>query len=262
MPDAAVLAPPISPPPVPPPPVPPVPRPPKIPPLRHGDRLHADEYLRRYWAMPEDFRAELIGGVVFVDDPAVPVRHRHHGKPTGLMTLAVGTYSAATPGTDFGTDGTTILGDREIPQPDTMLRVLPAHGGRTRDTDDDLIEGGPEFVAEMAGSTANTDLGGKFDAYLAAGVREYLVWRTGGRHAGVTWHARRGEGDAVRFEPLPAEGGVIRSEVFPGLWLNVAALLRGDAAGVLASLNAGLATPEHAAFAGELAARGPGPGGG
>ncbi len=41
------------------------------------------------------------------------------------------------------------------------------------------------------------------------------------------------------------EHGVIRSQVFPGLWLDVPALLEGDLAGVLAMLQQGLADEEH-----------------
>jgi hypothetical protein len=51
---------------------------------------------------------------------------------------------------------------------------------------------------------------------------------------------------------LPASGGIIRSEVFPGLWLAPAALLAGDLLRVLAVLQQGLASPEHAAFAAAL----------
>jgi hypothetical protein len=40
----------------------------------------------------------------------------------------------------------------------------------------------------------------------------------------------------------------LRSVVFPGLWLDPAALTAGDLARVLTTLQAGTATPEHAAF--------------
>ena len=51
----------------------------------------------------------------------------------------------------------------------------------------------------------------------------------------------------------PDAGGVLRSRVFPGLWLDSRSLLKGDAAGMLAVLRQGLATPEHAAFVSSLA---------
>jgi hypothetical protein len=40
----------------------------------------------------------------------------------------------------------------------------------------------------------------------------------------------------------------LRSEAFPGLWLDPAALLRGDLAVVLDKVREGLASPEHVAF--------------
>ncbi|HEY9905243.1 MAG TPA: Uma2 family endonuclease, partial [Candidatus Sericytochromatia bacterium] len=46
--------------------------------------------------------------------------------------------------------------------------------------------------------------------------------------------------------------GIVRSEVFPGLWLAVPALLEGNLAQVLSVLQLGLATSEHAVFVEQL----------
>jgi hypothetical protein len=93
------------------------------------------------------------------------------------------------------------------------------------------------------------DLHEKLRAYQRNGVREYLVWRVG--DAAIDWFVLR-EG---RFEPLPlTDAGHYRSEVFPGLWLDPAALLRGDGTQVLAVLQEGLDSPEHAAFVAKLQA--------
>jgi len=52
-----------------------------------------------------------------------------------------------------------------------------------------------------------------------------------------------------QYIPLtPDENGVIRSEIFPGLQLDIMALLDGDLAQVLAKLQQGLATAEHGVF--------------
>jgi hypothetical protein len=48
-----------------------------------------------------------------------------------------------------------------------------------------------------------------------------------------------------------------RSQVFPGLWLDPHALFDDDSERLFATLDRGLATPEHAAFVADLAARGP-----
>ena len=229
---------------------PPLAEPSPIPPLRDGDRMDADEFLRRYWAMPEDFRAELIAGKVTVP---MPVRRHLHGQPVLTLSTCIGVYAAATPGTDGAVDSTTRLSDDDVPQPDLMLRVSPECGGQTRDTPDDLIAGAPELVAEVSASSVRTDMGAKRAAYLAAGVREYLVWRT--ERGELDWFVRRGAGPAARFEPLPAgDGGMLRSEAFPGLWLDRPALLRRDLPAVLAALQTGLDSPAHAAFAATLAA--------
>jgi hypothetical protein len=51
----------------------------------------------------------------------------------------------------------------------------------------------------------------------------------------------------------PDANGIWRSHIFPGLWLNGAAMLAGDTLRVLATLQEGLATPEHKAFVEKLA---------
>lgn len=72
------------------------------------------------------------------------------------------------------------------------------------------------------------------------------------REQEVRWH-RLTEGHFV-VVPLPADG-IHGSAVFPGLWLDAAALLVGDLARVLAVLQQGIATAEHQAFVDELQRR-------
>lgn len=77
-------------------------------------------------------------------------------------------------------------------------------------------------------------------------MREYLVLRAEDRE--VDWFVlRRGA-----YERLAPDGGVLRSETFPGLWLGVESLLAGEPA-MRAVLLAGVETPEHAAFRAVLA---------
>ena len=66
-----------------------------LPPLESGDRLTREEFERRYEAMPEVKKAELINGVVYMGSP---VRFRAHGRPHVLLLTWLGTYSALTPG--------------------------------------------------------------------------------------------------------------------------------------------------------------------
>jgi hypothetical protein len=58
-----------------------------------------------------------------------------------------------------------------------------------------------------------------------------------------------------RFETLPASAdGLLRSTIFPGLWLDPAALVRRDSATILAAIQQGVNSPEHAEFAASLKA--------
>ena len=50
----------------------------------------------------------------------------------------------------------------------------------------------------------------------------------------------------------PEPDGVYRSEVFPGLWFDPVAFFAEDMDALIATLERGLATPEHAAFVARL----------
>ena len=175
-----------------------------------------------------------------------PVSQRHsdpHFDLVGLLAI----YRYATPGVVGGADGTLRLDGENEPQPDAMLRILPERGGRAHIDEDDYVAGPPELVAEVAVSSVSYDLHEKFRAYQRNGVREYVVWRV--QDAAIDWFVLR-EG---RFEKMQADAaGILKSEVFPGLWLDPAALIRGDLARVMAVVQEGLVTPEHAAFVAKL----------
>ena len=51
---------------------------------------------------------------------------------------------------------------------------------------------------------------------------------------------------------LPSADGILRSTVFPGLWLDPAALVRGAKATVQGILQQGLHSGEHADFVARL----------
>jgi len=88
--------------------------------------------------------------------------------------------------------------------------------------------------------------------YERAGVREYLVVAL---RQQIVFRFVNRDG---RFEEHPPDAdGIIRSEVFPGLWLDPAAMIALNGRRALEVLRQGLATPEHAAFAAQLAARRP-----
>jgi Uma2 family endonuclease len=214
------------------------------PPLQSGDRLSREEFERRYDAMPELKKAELIDGVVYVPSP---VNHRNHGNPHFNVIFWLGSYAALTPGVEGGDNSSLRLDPENEPQPDGFLIVLPAHGGRVQIDGDDYIVGGPELIGEVAASSASYDLHDKLNVYRRHGVREYIVWRVYDRT--IDWFVLR----QGKYERLPlAADGIYRSEVFPGLWLDPAALIQGNLQAVLTVLQQGLATPDHAAFVAEL----------
>jgi Uma2 family endonuclease len=215
-----------------------------VPPLQNGDRLSGEEFDRRYKASPPGLSAELIEGVVYV---ASPLFEPGHGTPHFNLSTWLGVYQVATPGV-IGSDNTSVrLDDRNRPQPDLYLRIPDSHGGRTRVAADGYLEGAPDLIAEVAASSAAYDLHAKLEAYRRNGVREYLVWRT--YDVAFDWFALRGG----RFARLrPGRDGVCRSRVFPGLWLDPAALLRRDMVTVMRVLQEGLAAKEQRAFVEKL----------
>ena len=79
------------------------------------------------------------------------------------------------------------------------------------------------------------------------GVQEYLIWQV--YEQKIDWF-RLIEGEYVSLSA--DESGIIRSEVFPGLWLSVPALIAGNLGEVQSVLQMGLATPEHQAFVEQL----------
>ncbi|HID51129.1 MAG TPA: Uma2 family endonuclease [Anaerolineae bacterium] len=214
------------------------------PPLRSGDRLSRAEFEWRYQAHPEIKKAELIEGVVYV---ASPIHLQKHADPHFDIIGWLAAYRAATPGVKGSDNATLRLDFENEPQPDALLRLETAVGGRSHVTDDDYLEGAPELIVEIAASSASYDLHDKRRAYGRNGVQEYLVWQT--YEQAVVWFALR---EGV-YEPLqPDEKGILRSEIFPGLWLLPKALWENDLAALLAVLQEGLQSPEHAAFVQKL----------
>ena len=211
-----------------------------IPPLENGAHLNASEFMRRYEAMPEVKKAELIQGIVYM---ASPVRAIVHGKPDSMMHWWMGIYAEATPGIETYSNSTVRFGADDVPQPDGMMCLLPSRGGKSRIDVKGYITGAPELVVEIAASSASLDMQEKLETYRRFGVPEYLLWLTEINE--FLWlHLENDE-----YKPLPvAAGGIIRSRVFPGLWLDVKAMLAGDRSGARTALKRGLKSKEHAKF--------------
>ena len=212
--------------------------------MQSGDRLSRAEFERRYAAATDVNKADLIEGIVYL---ASPLRHRQHGKPHSRVITWLGIYQALTPGVDLSDAPTVRLDLDNEPQPDAVLFIEAAAGGQTRISADDYIEGSPELIVEIAASSAAIDRGTKKQVYRRNGVREYVIWQVYDNQ--LEWFGLT-DGE---YQLLSPDGdGILRSQVFPGLWLAVDALLSHQMAQVLEVLQVGLASPEHAAFVAQL----------
>jgi Uma2 family endonuclease len=198
------------------------------PELRTGDRLTRAEFHRRYCLRPDIKKAELVGGAVHVPSP---VRGKHHGEPEAMLAGWMLGYAARHPNLHAMTNSTVFLSPDDEVQPDLLLFRESSPPPGARYDAQGYVVGAPDLVCEVAASSTDDDLSPKMTAYQRAGVPEYLVWRV--LDGALDWFRLRAGG----YVPLAADAaGVIESEAFPGLRLDVPALLRGDTLAVLAAL--------------------------
>lgn len=215
-----------------------------IPPLENGDHLTRLEFERRYNAMPETVKAELIEGIVYMSSP---VRHKFHGKQHTQISGALFNYYAATSGTEMSDNATLIIDADNEPQPDLVLFIEPERGGKTWVDADGYLQGAPELIVEIAASTKSYDLHTKKKIYRRIGVDEYIVWRVYDNE--IDWFALENE----EYVELAAdENGVVESRVFPGLRLNLQALANNDLSRVLIDLQTGVQSEQHKNFVEKL----------
>ncbi|NEP90414.1 MAG: Uma2 family endonuclease [Okeania sp. SIO2C2] len=210
-------------------------------PLENGDRLTRPEFERRYARMSDVKKAELIEGIVYMSSPV----RITHGAPHAFIMTWLGNYWVATPGVTLA-DKTTVRldADNEV-QPDALLRIET--GGNSIISADGYVEGAPEFIAEVASSSASYDLGEKLKVYRRNQVQEYLVWQV--YEQKIDWFRWR-EGEYINLSI--DEQGIIKSEIFPGLWLSVSNLISGNLVEVNSELQKGLKTSEHQKFLAQL----------
>src|SRR6266542_4544432 len=218
---------------------------PDPPPLLNGDHLTVPEFERRYGAMPEIKRAELIEGIVVMSPPISNL----HAETHGMLGAYLRRYARATPVVSLGLNASIRLDGKNEYQPDALLRIESGKLSHSKVGPDGLLEGGPEFVAEIAVSCAAYDLHEKKAVYQRCLVPEYFVWQV--LDSQIRWFALD-HGDYVELKPRA--DGVIRSRIFRGLWLDVRGLLAGDEGKVSRTLERGIKSAEHAAFLKRLGA--------
>lgn len=197
----------------------------KPPLLQAGDVLTRTEFERRYLAMPDLKKAELIEGIVYM---ASPVRADVHGIPHVDLATLLRVYATKHPGLIVADNATVRLDTLNEPQPDILLM---RENGQARVDADGYISGAPELVAEIAASSVSYDLHQKKHAYLRAGVHEYLVWMAEENRI-IWWQLK----DDEFVEIPPNAQGVLESPSFPGLVIDGPALIAGDLATALAKL--------------------------
>lgn len=202
--------------------------PPHLPVLESGDRLTREEFHRRYSLRPDIRRAELVLGVVYV---ASPVRSDLHGDPVGLVSFWLNAYAVDMPDLRDSTDGTVLIRPDTELQPDVFLYWNPPRGHGARLNPNGYITGTPDLIVEVAASSASYDLHDKKETYRIAGVPEYIVWRT--VDGVIDWFRLR-DGNYQSVEP--DEQGTIESSTFPGLRLNLPAMIAGNRRRLLVDL--------------------------
>ena len=90
-------------------------------------------------------------------------------------------------------------------------------------------------------------MGKKLKLYQSAGVKEYIVAEVESQE--LHWHRLHKK----KFHKIkPADDGILRSVLFPGLWLDVIAFYQFDHVRFHGVTQAGLQSPEHAAFVEKL----------
>lgn len=204
--------------------------------LRSGDCMLREEFHRLYTQMPDDYRAELMGGIVFEPSPVSYAHGEHHSQLNHLLRM----YSIGTPHVGLTDNASVFLSDEDELQPDLTLRLSEKFGGKSVLNKKGFIVGAPELVAEIAYSSRAIDLHFKKSRYKLAGVTEYIVVCLEPKR--FYWF------DLNAGTELEAKRGITRSAVFPGLWLHGEALLELDDLAADDILNRGLKSQEHKRF--------------
>jgi Uma2 family endonuclease len=176
---------------------------------------------------------------------ALPLGWPHGEHHAHLIHLLL-SYSLRTPGTGVADNVTVILGEEDEVQPDVVLRVVQEKRGRSQLTREKFVQGPPELVAEIAGSSRAIDLHLKKNRYAQAGITEYVVVCLEPRQ--LYWF------DLQKQSRLPPSAdGIIKSNIFPGLWIHAQGLLRLDNRSTTKALERGLQSPQHHDFVSEIA---------
>lgn len=195
----------------------------------HGDRMSREEFLDRWDREPWLKKAELIEGSVYL-----PLRpSESHAVCEGLTCFWLGYYAGLAPGCRHLSNATWLMTRHSVPQPDQSLCQI-GPGARSR-VENGLRSGVPELAVEVCDSRRSYDLGVKLRMYGTAGVPEYLALIIEQRR--IEWRVL--EGGQYRMLKRHRDG-MLRSRIFPGLWLDIEAFWREDRGGLRAAVDRGV----------------------
>ncbi len=150
-------------------------------PLRNGDKLSREEFLRIWEAHPGIKRAELIGGVVYMPSPLSFSHGNEDFEVGGWMYY----YSVHTAGTAGCFNTTSFILD-DVPQPDVNLLILPEFGGGSW-IEKGYVAGVPEMLTEVCLSSVDYDL------------HEEIGIVPDREDSGVPGHPRSGPGNPLAY---------------------------------------------------------------
>lgn len=214
-------------------------------PLHNGDHMDAETFHALYEQTPEGFKAELIGGIVYVASPV----YGFHADPHARAMTWLGLYMTRTPGVQLLDNCSMRLDEENELQPDAMLRIRSEYAGRSSLNEKGVVVGPPELLLEVAYTSRNIDLKQKMRQYEQAGVEEYVVVLAEKNE--VEWFYMFNN----RFRPLRATAGLLKSKVFPGLWLEPATLFSDSTDSLLDAVVEGTDSNGHSKLVAKLAAR-------
>jgi len=162
------------------------------------------------------------------------------------LCVWLGHYESKTPGCQCGLSATWFMGDRNAAEPELFLRISPKYGGQSSETETGYGAGAPELAVEVIGFSLPGALKFKESLYRREGMLEYVMVDSTRKR--VLWrHLVNGEYQEIK----PDSDGIMRSRVFPGLWLRPEDLWTRKA---MDTVKRGLESPEHAEFAKKMAA--------
>ncbi len=169
-----------------------------------------------------------------------------HADSDGLLALLLANYASGTPNVIYSINPSVRLDGRNEYQPDAMLRIAKGSSAKTKVAAGGILEGRPELVAEIALSSHAYDLHEKKAVYQRNQIPEYIVWEV--MDARLHWFSLE-QGEYVSLKPR-RRSSIICSKIFPGLWIDTVALLRGQSSSdeVRRALDRGLKSAEHKAF--------------